>query len=323
MGKGKGKFYAVRVGAVPGIYHSWDECKGQVLRYPGSVYKSFSNRIAAELFMDGGGVQNASVRPRTSASSLSRPLINNAPPAIPRHTQRTHGLLHQQQPHQQQQQRHYQDNAPNLHGNYPRTPTPNHQAPLSHSSVPVSPTTHTNSPPASALEQALAAGRGVPVMCGHCTQLTYCLAFDGASRGNPGFAGCGAVFIEHDSEKEVLRMRQPLPYGTTNDEAEYAGLIMGLQAALTSGMQHLVVKGDAQLIIRQLEGVNRVNSAGLLPYFKTAMSLSQEILSTGQSSISLHHVLREHNMVADRLSNEAIDMQVSDSHHGLLDPDFH
>eukprot|EP00967_Tisochrysis_lutea_P030948 scaffold36401_cov22-Tisochrysis_lutea.AAC.1 len=127
--------------------------------------------------MDGGGVQNASVRPRTSASSLSRPLINNAPPAIPRHTQRTHGLLHQQQPHQQQQQRHYQDNAPNLHGNYPRTPTPNHQAPLSHSSVPVSPTTHTNSPPASALEQALAAGRGVPVMCGHCTQLTYCLDY--------------------------------------------------------------------------------------------------------------------------------------------------
>ena len=37
------KFYAVKEGKKPGIYHTWDECKEQVNGYSGAVYKSFTN----------------------------------------------------------------------------------------------------------------------------------------------------------------------------------------------------------------------------------------------------------------------------------------
>ena len=44
------KFYAVKEGKKPGIYHTWDECKEQVNGYSGAVYKSFSNEEEAKAF---------------------------------------------------------------------------------------------------------------------------------------------------------------------------------------------------------------------------------------------------------------------------------
>ena len=49
----KKKFYAVRVGRNPGIYHTWDECKRETLGYKGAVYKGFATLKEAEGFMDG------------------------------------------------------------------------------------------------------------------------------------------------------------------------------------------------------------------------------------------------------------------------------
>lgn len=46
------KYYAVKVGRKPGIYLSWDECKMQVDRYSGAVYKSFSNENEAKMFIE-------------------------------------------------------------------------------------------------------------------------------------------------------------------------------------------------------------------------------------------------------------------------------
>ena len=45
------KYYAVKVGMVPGIYTSWDECRAQVNGYPGAVYKSFLTEQSALDFM--------------------------------------------------------------------------------------------------------------------------------------------------------------------------------------------------------------------------------------------------------------------------------
>ena len=47
------KYYAVRVGKIPGIYMTWDDCKSMVDGYPGAKYKSFSNLAEAEVFLDG------------------------------------------------------------------------------------------------------------------------------------------------------------------------------------------------------------------------------------------------------------------------------
>ncbi|WFD39448.1 ribonuclease H [Malassezia japonica] len=58
------KFYAVRVGRVPGVYTTWDECKAQVERFQGSVYKSFPTRELAEAFRRGEDVRAPAARKR-------------------------------------------------------------------------------------------------------------------------------------------------------------------------------------------------------------------------------------------------------------------
>ena len=49
----KCKFYAVRKGAVPGIYMTWDECRNQINGYSGAEFKSFKDRAEAEVYMSG------------------------------------------------------------------------------------------------------------------------------------------------------------------------------------------------------------------------------------------------------------------------------
>ena len=46
------KFYAVRVGRMPGIYLTWDSCAVQVKGYPGAIYKSFKTKEEAQMFLD-------------------------------------------------------------------------------------------------------------------------------------------------------------------------------------------------------------------------------------------------------------------------------
>jgi ribonuclease HI len=62
-----GKFYAVKIGKVPGIYSTWDACKAMVDGFPGAVYKSFKTRAEAEAFV-GAGAQ----RPPGSGTSLAK-----------------------------------------------------------------------------------------------------------------------------------------------------------------------------------------------------------------------------------------------------------
>ena len=50
--KNKDKFYAVKKGLKPGIYKTWNECKIQVYKFPGAIYKSFKTLSEAEEFME-------------------------------------------------------------------------------------------------------------------------------------------------------------------------------------------------------------------------------------------------------------------------------
>ena len=45
------KYYAVRIGREPGIYLTWDDCKAQVDKFPGAIYKSFKTLEEADIFM--------------------------------------------------------------------------------------------------------------------------------------------------------------------------------------------------------------------------------------------------------------------------------
>ncbi|KAL3810644.1 hypothetical protein ACHAXA_008168 [Cyclostephanos tholiformis] len=92
----------------------------------------------------------------------------------------------------------------------------------------------------------------------------------------------------------------------TNNEAEYGGLIAGLRCALSLGVRYIVVQGDSQLILRQLDGSYRVKSRTLLTHYNEAMSLVREF-----ESFEACHIERSRNSRADELANLAMDSRTS------------
>jgi ribonuclease HI len=123
---------------------------------------------------------------------------------------------------------------------------------------------------------------------------------DGASRGNPGPAGAGAVLALATGE---IVERLGLFLGTqTNNHAEYMGAILGLRRARALGAEEVELVADSQLLIRQLAGRYQVRSPALRPLYEEARALL-----AGFGRHSLTHVPREENTEADEMSNRAID----------------
>lgn len=125
----------------------------------------------------------------------------------------------------------------------------------------------------------------------------HTLFFDGCSKGNPGRAGAGAVLYDTQGA-EVFAESVFAGYNTTNNEAEYTGLILGLNEALKIGLSELQVRGDSQLVIRQMQGKYKVNSPKLAPLHQCASTLASKF-----AKIEFEHVYRDKNQRADALSN--------------------
>jgi ribonuclease HI len=123
---------------------------------------------------------------------------------------------------------------------------------------------------------------------------------DGASRGNPGPAGAGAVVL--DAQGRVIARLGKFLGRHTNNVAEYEGLLLGLRHALQLGAREVDVRADSELLIKQLAGAYRVKNEGLKPLFEEAQRLLKRF-----DKISLRHVPREANTLADEMSNRAID----------------
>jgi len=117
---------------------------------------------------------------------------------------------------------------------------------------------------------------------------------DGGARGNPGPAGAGVVIFAADGETAVFEAGYYLGE-TTNNVAEYTGLLRGLKAATRLGFQSIEVRTDSQLMARQLLGEYR-------PLYQEAI---QGLEAFDQYEIN--HVLRNKNKVADQLANRAMD----------------
>lgn len=122
---------------------------------------------------------------------------------------------------------------------------------------------------------------------------------DGGSRGNPGPAGYG-VRVERE-DGTVVELKQSLGT-TTNNVAEYHGLLAALRWAADNGVGVLHVKADSELMVKQMRGEYRVKNPGLLPLYEEARGLVQRI-----GRVRFEHVRREQNKDADRLANEAMD----------------
>ena len=132
----------------------------------------------------------------------------------------------------------------------------------------------------------------------------WLLTVDGAARGNPGEAGCGAVI--YDENGTVVKELSRYLGRATNNVAEYEGLLMGLEALLQLGQKNIVVQSDSELMVRQLNGEYRVKDAKLKTLFDRAQHLLRQF-----PSYRILHVRREMNKLADRLANLAIDQQSS------------
>ncbi|HEX5201628.1 MAG TPA: bifunctional RNase H/acid phosphatase [Actinoplanes sp.] len=124
---------------------------------------------------------------------------------------------------------------------------------------------------------------------------------DGGSRGNPGPAGYGAVVRTHPTG-EVLLERYGALGVTTNNVAEYTGLIEGLSAALELKATEVDVRMDSKLVIEQMSGRWQIKNPGLRPLAASAAELVSKF-----ERVSFEWIPRERNKAADALANRAMD----------------
>ena len=88
----------------------------------------------------------------------------------------------------------------------------------------------------------------------------------------------------------------------TNNVAEYSALVAGLEWCADRGAHEVLVRSDSDLMVKQMNGVYRVKSAGLKPLHARASGIAARF-----ERVSYEHVPREHNVRADRLANAGVD----------------
>lgn len=125
--------------------------------------------------------------------------------------------------------------------------------------------------------------------------MRYTLFFDGCSKGNPGRAGAG--FILYCGEKVITKKALFVGMRETNNVAEYMGMIHGMREA-SKFTKDLIVKGDSQLVIRQMTGKYAVKHPRMLKLYEEAKSLEKDF-----EHVEYEHILRGLNKEADLLSN--------------------
>lgn len=136
----------------------------------------------------------------------------------------------------------------------------------------------------------------------------HLLQFDGAADPNPGKAsGAYVLFAPPVVEGDWLVRNvieegfQYLPHGT-NNEAEYMGLILGLEGALKNNVEAVKIEGDSMLVVNQVKGLWRVKEPRLIKLHSRAVSLYSQFKHK-----SIQHIPREQNEDADKLSKEGLE----------------
>lgn len=144
----------------------------------------------------------------------------------------------------------------------------------------------------------------------------FTLYFDGCSKGNPGKGGCGWIF-GHD--QYTLAYGWKLMPRCTNNESEYEGVLEGLKHVTKtfSTVPHaLIIRGDSELVIRQLQGRYKVKAANLKLSFMSVMDMIVHLRRNG-CTVTMEHIPRENNQEADYLSNLPL-VRERDGHFDLV-----
>lgn len=133
---------------------------------------------------------------------------------------------------------------------------------------------------------------------------------DGGSRGNPGKAAIGVVFCNEKGE-EIKKYGEYLGDGLTNNEAEYQAVIFALKKfksvfgktiAKTSEVE---IRSDSELLVNQMQGKYKIENEKIQKFFIEIWNLKIDF-----ENIKFKAIPREKNKEADRLVNEALDVQM-------------
>ena len=123
---------------------------------------------------------------------------------------------------------------------------------------------------------------------------------DGGARGNPGPAA--AAYVLQVEDGTVLDARGEAIGVATNNVAEYRALVAGLAKAAELGVDDLEVVSDSELLVKQMRGEYKIKNAALIDLSLEAKGHERQI-----GSVRYTAVRREHNELADRLVNDALD----------------
>ena len=128
------------------------------------------------------------------------------------------------------------------------------------------------------------------------------LSRDGGARGNPGPAAYG--FVLETDDGTVLAAHGEAIGVATNNVAEYRAVVEGLRKAVEVGVDELEVVSDSELIVHQMRGEWKIKNEALKVLWGEAQELADEL-----GKVRYTAVRREHNELADRLVNDALDQE--------------
>lgn len=127
---------------------------------------------------------------------------------------------------------------------------------------------------------------------------------DGGSRGNPGPAGIACILL--NEAKQLIGFDGKYIDTTTNNQAEYQALELGLKLAAKAGVTELHCFLDSELVVKQLKGEYKIKDAGIK---SNKQKIDELIKAFGK--IDFKHVPREQNKFADKLVNIILDAKQS------------
>ncbi|MBI5416474.1 ribonuclease HI family protein [Candidatus Poribacteria bacterium] len=125
--------------------------------------------------------------------------------------------------------------------------------------------------------------------------------FDGASRGNPGDAGIGIVFV--DKALNPIKEFHKYIGKATNNVAEYTAFCYALSKAKEEGYRNIDLKSDSELLVKQINGEYAVKSLDLKPLYVKAKKLLENF-----ENYTLLYIQRTQNKMADKLANTALNL---------------
>lgn len=135
---------------------------------------------------------------------------------------------------------------------------------------------------------------------GKMTSFDAIIYSDGGSRGNPGPSASGYVIL--NDRQEVVEQGGVYLGVTTNNVAEYQGVLVGLEKAKALGLKRIDFRIDSMLVVNQMNGIYKIKNRELWPIHERIRSLLHYF-----ERVRFTHVRREFNQLADSMVNQTLD----------------